>query len=100
MACDRLVISKAGAGMQCCWNIEAIVGRGDSQPGEAQPRDQGSRRRSPRAPTPRVDDASPVAPGRALQEAWIDFLQLWDWEWTCTLTFRGPVPVEAARKRF
>jgi hypothetical protein len=86
--------------MWCCWNIQAIVGRGDGQPEEAQPRERVMRRRSPRPQTPRVDDASPVAPGRALQEAWSAFLGSWDWEWTCTLTFRDPVPIEVARKRF
>ena len=35
-----------------------------------------------------------------LQEAWIAFLRLWDWEWTGTLTFRGNVHPEAADKRF
>ena len=100
VTCDSLVVSRAGVGIPCCWNIEAIAGRGNSRAGAAPPRDREARRQPPRAPTPRVDDAHPVSPGRPRQEAWITFLRLWDWEWTCTLTFRGPVPAEAARKRF
>jgi hypothetical protein len=86
--------------MQCCWNIQAIVERADSRPAPEQKHGRGTRRRSPRAPIPRVDDASPVTPGRALQAAWITFVEQWDWEWFCTLTFRGDIHPEAAAKRF
>jgi hypothetical protein len=43
---------------------------------------------------------SPVSAGRALQEAWINWLGQWRWEWYCTLTFRDEVHPEAAEKRF
>jgi hypothetical protein len=43
---------------------------------------------------------SPVSEGRALQEAWINWLGQWRWEWYCTLTFRDEVHPEAAERRF
>jgi hypothetical protein len=35
-----------------------------------------------------------------IQDAWIEFLGRWEWDWFATLTFRGEVHPEAADKRF
>ena len=35
-----------------------------------------------------------------LVDAWVNFLNRWQWDWFCTLTFRDLVHPEAAAKRF
>jgi hypothetical protein len=46
------------------------------------------------------DSAAEPVNARALQDAWICYLRRWRWQWFCTLTFREPVPPEAAARRF
>ena len=42
----------------------------------------------------------PLSNNKALHRGWITFLQRYEWQWFCTLTFRDMVHPESADKRF
>jgi len=86
--------------MRCCWNVNAIMQGGDNPTGDQPQSGQPAPPRSPRAHSSRADHTGRVFPARERREAWIAFLQAWDWEWICTLTFRDGVHPEVANRRF
>ena len=49
---------------------------------------------------PRPVVSIPLSGNKALHRGWITFLQRYEWQWFCTLTFRDMVHPEAADKRF
>jgi hypothetical protein len=86
--------------MECCWGLSTasrhreIVPGSEGQAGRVRAaRPSGAQSLQPRP-------ASPVPLDRLLQEAYVDFLQRWEWEWFCTLTFRHDAHPEAAARRF
>ncbi|HKA52809.1 MAG TPA: protein rep, partial [Candidatus Binatia bacterium] len=70
-------------------------------PGTMPSLDQGLVRASGNTPAmSHGDSAATPVNARALQDAWIGFLQRWPWQWFCTLTFRDLVHPEAAARQF
>ena len=49
---------------------------------------------------PRPAISVPLANQKELHSGWISFLQRYEWQWFCTLTFRDMVHPESADKRF
>jgi hypothetical protein len=84
----------------CCWNISAILQNGGQTP-EIEPR--GGRAQEDHSTTARirqVEDTVETSVGQQSHDDVIAFLQRWDWDWFCTLTFPQDVHPEAADKRF